>query len=257
MFPSVTTTQGMLMRHCRAFFQRMTPVDLQARQAKNALEYFHAYKNGIQEFSYEERVRLHMLTDQIDRISTPQYAIFNSIPWKFAKIKDTIENGFPHTQHDTIFLSNTFFEMPMASQRKTLIHEKVHVFQRRYPSITNILIVHYWKYNVIGILDSLNDLGFQLRNNPDVNNLLYSRGGHITAIVYSSKSPQTISDAKRVTMSAPIERKPSHHHTGYDAYEHPYEKMAYTIANLLMMPKYKNDLDTDMSNTLKWMDLFF
>jgi hypothetical protein len=70
-----------------------------------------------------------------------------STPWKFVKVDSTVENGFPHTHNDIIFLPANFIKKivnDLETQTKKevydnighiIIHEKVHVWQRVEPEL--------------------------------------------------------------------------------------------------------------------------
>ena len=70
-----------------------------------------------------------------------------STPWKFVKLDSSVENGFPHTHNDIIFLPTNFVEtikngvenddveVVYEKLGHILIHEKVHVWQRVEPEL--------------------------------------------------------------------------------------------------------------------------
>jgi len=114
------------------FFKRMTPADLWARKAVSAKDYLDTYIAAFVEFTPMEKNRLRKLIAQI------QYA--PHIPWKFAKVATEIEKGYPHTLEDVIILSDVSLAFDDRHLMETLIHEKVHVFQRKEPAkVANII----------------------------------------------------------------------------------------------------------------------
>jgi hypothetical protein len=64
--------------------------------------------------------------------------VLANIPWVLAKINENYENGFPHTRLGIIFLGK-LDSMIKTNLIQTLIHEKVHVYQRMYPKLFSIL----------------------------------------------------------------------------------------------------------------------
>jgi len=136
------------------------------------------------------------------------------IPWIFAMTKGRVyEDGLPHTRENIIFLTTDLFAS-LDSLANTLLHEKVHVYQRMYPELVDQWLNDHryasWKL--------IKDVPMT-RANPDVNEWIYidpvSKKPMMTK--YSSANPSGISD---VTTSNP-------------AFEHPFEYMAYDIANRL------------------------
>ena len=135
-----------------------------------------------------------------------------AIPWVFALTDgNDYENGMPHTRANVIFLSNEVDET-LANLTKTLVHEKVHLYQRLFPN----QCVAY-----------LNNKGFmqwklrqgvpRIRSNPDLDPWIYidTHTDKPLMALYASDKPKNISDIVN----------PFHN----IHYEHPYELMAYTI----------------------------
>lgn len=100
-------------------------------------------------------------------------------PWKFIKVSSDVENGFPHTHNDIIYLPKNFIST-LVNRIKTdkisdiyndighiLIHEKIHVWQRKEPEA----FTHLYKmlnFEKIKFYDySQKWLRKNLRTNPD------------------------------------------------------------------------------------------
>ena len=132
------------------------------------------------------------------------------IPWVIALTDgDKYEDGLPHTRANIIFISTSIFNQPDRIT-KTLVHEKIHLYQRLYPQH----LMHVLNHN--GYIRWKNRIGIpRIRANPDVDQYIYidSTTESPMLAVYSSDKPNGINDIV-------IE------HTGH---EHPYEKMAYDI----------------------------
>jgi len=58
--------------------------------------------------------------------------IIDKISWNIAFIKnDILENAFPHTRDDIIFLSSLDLNQTNEYMIETLIHEFIHIYQRK------------------------------------------------------------------------------------------------------------------------------
>ena len=217
------------------FFVRMSPVDLYARGVVSKNEYKTKYINAFVEFTPAEKTRLDRLTSQTNFAPT--------IPWKFAKVKDTIEHGFPHTLEDLIVLSDKSLSFDDISLTETLIHEKVHVFQRRHePYVKNIIA--RWGFHAVPphVRHPLH------RNNPDLPEENYAlTPGTVIMQLYNSSHPASITDSKPCIISLQSnEVRPFYNPGLFPSYvqqlEHPYEIMATIIAHEYMNPSYQTPL---------------
>jgi hypothetical protein len=213
------------------FFSNLNILDLKARKAQSQDEYKYRYINGIKPLSRKEQVKISSLVNSIQPLLAP-YGKVATIPWKIAKIDDTLENGYPHTLGDIIFLPEQFFNKYNDSDMlKTLLHEQIHVYQRKFPLETNVLICRFWGYDIQGVLAELPNN----RSNPDLNGLVYCKKGYISYQRYNSSNPTSLADSNIV---------------GHDKYEHPYERMAYEIPRIIIDHK-------DENNTSVWMKSYF
>lgn len=204
------------------FFRRMNEMDLKARGASSIGEYIQTYKNSVVPFTPQEKEKLLELTRKADEVLSG-YKI-GDIPWRFAKLSNNIEYGYPHTLADTIFLSS----IPSV---QTLIHEKVHVYQRLYPIETSRLIQDVWGFRTKEKLENIENA----RNNPDNDSFLYGKEGYFVAQVYSSAAlhdslPQIIY-ADKIEPATPQKLgMPS----SVKQIEHPFEMMACLIPQILL-----------------------
>jgi hypothetical protein len=131
----------------------------------------------------------------------------------------------PHTRNDIIFLSKYVINNDEDNLINILIHEKVHIYQRyNYEKLEKII-------SKMGYGFSRKNKNIKLlRANPDLNdNIYYDKKNNIELIgTYKNNTPSGINDIIITNFSA----------------EHPYEKMAYDIAEEYtkqIMDKYKND----------------
>jgi hypothetical protein len=155
------------------------------------------------------------------------------------------EQGLPHTRENIILLSKNVLKYDELNLTNTLIHEKIHIYQRYNPDIFDKIIKD------MGLIE-LDKKSFKyakyIRSNPDTNNKLYyyaknnnntmdffnkmmNAGGDskikdydddkVMVCLYRNDKPNGISDVKQKDF----------------AEEHPYEKIAYEIAENF----YKNN----------------
>lgn len=135
------------------------------------------------------------------------------LPWVLAMTKEsTYENGLPHTRENIIFVSDAITETH-ESLVKTLIHEKIHIYQRAYPEDMNVFLQE------TGFARIKRRLGIpRIRANPDLDAWIYlnEKTGKEMYALYSSDTPHDITD---IVLNDP-------------AYEHPFELLAYKISEL-------------------------
>jgi hypothetical protein len=135
------------------------------------------------------------------------------LPWVFAKIEGTAyEDGLPHTRApNVIFLASGTLRSKNASLKRTLLHEKIHVYQRAYPEKTAALVRDAGYVNT-GKRRNTVPLA---RANPDLDEWIYEDEAAKPMIsVYQNDGPASVSD---------VHGAPQH--------EHPYEAMAWDVAS--------------------------
>lgn len=228
-----------------AYFDRMTPLDLHVRQAPSTEAYRSMYLHGQEVFLPEEQALLYALCKQADAYAHA-FSRFQSIPWKFAKLSTSLEQGFPHTLGDIILLSDRFFTLPSSRQVSILLHEKVHVYQRMQPRALTSLY-EAWGFQPVSTIPK--DLQERQRNNPDLegwyqyNNKLvmqlYEPGA--TALTHSQAS---LVDASSCTF--PETYLPPY----IEQLEHPHEIMASMVPLVL---QEQLPLDEWTSHLIPWM----
>ena len=212
------------------YFNRMSKYDLLARNVSSIDSYKKLYLDSIIEFTEEEKNILEEQTHKIDQV---KFAVLRSIPWKFCKVKTDIEQGWPHTLANVIVLNSKVFEQSSMELFKTLVHEKVHVYQRLFPLETHVLITEYWEFRV---LDTLSNT-LKIRNNPDINNFVYGSSTKKPFYrAYSTENPGSLQDTHLVNSTTT---------------EHPYELMAHLIPNVLT----SKESDFYTNRLISWLRL--
>ena len=216
-------TTSFLLLDTDTYVSTMTRFDLSARKVTSPEDYLELITNkDSPEFEYSNKAKLSeccMIADKrlkdFHSVKFPGFnaVIASNIKWKLAKISNNYENGYPHTRQDIIFLSHKTINSSKEDLIKTLIHEKVHLYQRMYKEDIN----DFLKANKIIIFTEKQN--FELaRANPDTDKYIYVMDKNPMTAVYTSKNPKGIDDV----LFTP---KNSHE------FEHPYELQAYQIAD--------------------------
>ena len=219
-------TVSFLQKDEDRYVHSLHAADLYARKVKSCEEYIEKISKLIQ-FSDKEKAKLRRCCSKADDfLKTFTYMgidckIIANMSWNLALIDTAYEEGLPHTRRNIIFLSkyniNETISADSNDQRlvSTLIHEKVHVFQRYNTQLMEQLIYKMGYQEVMKSSINSQDLKLK-RSNPDINNKIYMTSDkEVLMITYKSDKPSGINDIKPVASFA---------------FEHPYEKMAYEIA---------------------------
>lgn len=210
-FMSAAETSRFLKSDPDTYVRTMTPWDLYARKMKNIEDYLTRASAAATDFEPAQKERFSKATADADAFFRKQGSeSIANIPWVFAMTQgDAYEDGMPHTRTNVIFVSSMLDE---THERlvQTLVHEKLHVYQRANPEKMAIMLqtagYTRWKYRVGEP---------RIRSNPDVDPWIYidPKTNKPMACYYSSDKPSNISDI-----------------TSNPESEHPFERMAYEIA---------------------------
>ena len=212
-------TMNFLLRDEDGYISSMTIPDLYARHVRSHQEYREKSAESALDFQEDQKL---LLEKAIEKVQSFFHTLNNpwidkermlGILWKIAMTKNnTYEDGLPHTREDVIFITPRLLDLPEAQLIKTLIHERVHIYQRVYEfQFQEQIKAHgysVWRERK----------GYPLiRSNPDVDTYIYQTPtGEIMVAVYTSSQPHHIQDTMQ-----PNALK-----------EHPYEEIAYQIAEL-------------------------
>lgn len=223
------STQEFVLQDEDMYVSKLTPQDVRARRCASNDEYKAVAIRACSEFSPAQKKVLTEASCQAD-VRLARATTFDAIidlrvladmPWKFACVTGTAyENGWPHTRSDVIFLSKAFFQHyspalgPLTSAFRdiveTLIHEKVHVFQRAYPELMRVYNMSHGFERIApkAAYDRLD-----IRSNPDLDGFVYSKHKRPCFVRYRSSHPSGMDDTEDVGPT-----------------EHPNEEMAYRLA---------------------------
>ena len=218
-FLGADATSNLLFMDRDTYVSTMTAADLVAREVSSPQEYITRIAQATENFSLEEKTKLVEACSKADAWISKQEVSksFDGpaaalIPWKFAKTTAAYEEGFPHTRMEYIFLTGALVATDITSFIRTLIHEKVHLYQRLY------------KEDVLAYIRSKNIMLFTekqnyelVRANPDTDGYVYAINRTPMVAVYKSKTPMGINDI----VITPVNKA---------EYEHPFELQAYEIA---------------------------
>lgn len=140
------------------------------------------------------------------------------IQWKIGLIDGNMyESGLPHTRNDIIILPIKLLNITFGANQlvNTLIHEKIHVYQKLYKSDIDLYLQENGFTKYIEKKDMNN-----CRANPDMDNWIYkNKDGDIMKSLYNNNASY-ISDVTIYPVNSYM-------------YEHPFEWMAYNITNNL------------------------
>ena len=183
-----------VLQNSKKYFEYLNKNDLEARE----IIYYNAsninrpstnsiiehYCDNVLEFTNDEKTKIKSVVNYIYRnISSKFLSYFKN--WRFAKFSNSIENGYPHTHGDVIFLSqklvdnlteeyNTPLDIRNISNLvDTLIHENVHVLQRKYPKKFESLYSKYWHFKKVEDIKGIENYLDNYRTNPDGMDLYY------------------------------------------------------------------------------------
>ena len=216
-FLSKEELQQVLVNDSDHFYSRFTDVDLHVRHVGSVDEYKAAIASSPCDISLWEAMRLQWLCSAADRRFASYMrpgidgSVASAIPWKIGFVRDEVyEEGLPHVRGDVIVLPKHIIFSPDCLP--TLIHEKVHVYQKMYPDLVQEYLAYNRFQRVANTFENMSN-----RANPDLDAHVYEDANGEIMIAQYRENPTGIRD---VTYGS----------DGRDQmFEHPLEYMAYTI----------------------------
>jgi len=215
---------NMLIKDEDNYYKTFFTYDLYARNIKNIDEYFERIKDSVVNLTETQKNKLieccNIVDEKLKKINFDGFDGLkaSNIMWKIGAIKGkSYENGLPHTRKYIIVLPIEKINLKTTKQLcKLLCHEKVHVYQKKYKED----IDKYLKKNDITIL-KIREEKDMVRANPDLDNYIYTNNNNIIySAKYNSAKPSSIVDIE-------------YNNDGTQSSEHPFEKMAIDIENLI------------------------
>lgn len=201
------------------FYKSLKQKDLELRNVKNIDEYIRRIAKSVDDFTIDEKNKLlkavNDADDYLHNINIPGFDGLKckNIEWKIGCIigKD-YEAGLPHTRGELILFPRYKLMEPTKIFTRTLIHERIHIYQKVYPDDMKIYLKQYGYKRYKPVHKS------KTRANPDIDNWTYTdKNGEIMSAEYI-KNAKTIRDV----IFRPKNR--------YE-YEHPFEKIAIDISD--------------------------
>tara|TARA_Y100000389_G_scaffold25231_1_gene21911 strand:+ start:7981 stop:8817 length:837 start_codon:yes stop_codon:yes gene_type:complete len=203
------------------YIKNLTGIDLFARKVKNNNIYKNKCINCATNFNQHQINIITQACIEADKYLSSYNYLLNGndiaiIDWNIALTTNynnfEYEEGLPHTRENIIFLSNKLIPNTISNSLiNTLIHEKIHIYQRyNYDILENII-------NKMGYTKT-SFKNIKQRSNPDLNNSIYiNKNNEKLSCLYKSDKPNGINDVTCLENN--------------NLFEHPYELLAYTIAN--------------------------
>lgn len=191
------------------YFEKFNDLDFKLRNCENLRECHELYKRNLANFTLRERGILKSLTRILNNeLEKRNLLSLRIIPWVFAKTL-SIEAGMPHTHQDTIFLPQSFFSNNENEfvKLRTLLHEKLHIYQRKYPQKTKDY------YNTLGFtqISPPKQLNSRKRINPDLDHFDYNFQG-ITFYTEYKTDAKSIKDVN-IVMKTEVPKTPTNAQT--------------------------------------------
>lgn len=173
------------------YFNDLNKINLKVRGCDNLEDCKKIYLENLTDFTEEEKEKLTNLIEHANDI-TEKFNRFHSVPWRLAKTSSKIENGFPHTIGRIIYISDEFLNKSRKYKLQTIIHEKLHLFQRIYPQETQRLYEDLEFIKIKKINDPLR------RHNPDLDDYDYEYRGVRVYNKFKNENPDSLSDGNTV-----------------------------------------------------------
>jgi hypothetical protein len=221
-----------------AYFERLNELDRHAMKLPTTeVAIQHMCKNS-RSFTPEEQakiIRCCIQADQFFRNVNIPYFDGNKaaeMNWNFViTIGTSNEEGMPHTKGDIIYISDIVISYPDTELTATLIHEKIHVYERKYPDLMEKWMkwAGYKRYRYQSQIETA-------RSNPDVDGWTYiDPMGKETVVHYNVHLAEGFSHLKGIEkyskLPTSIYDSIYPHNDSADS-EHPYEMLAYRIDNM-------------------------
>lgn len=226
LFLSKNETKNNILNNKDRYFDTFFKKDLQVRNVNHIDQYKEIIKFSTCNFNKQEKNKIKQaisnITMKINQLNKNYFKNINihklnKIPWILGLIcNNSYENGLPHTRNNIILLpKEKLHYYSMKKLEKTLIHEKIHIYQRNYPEEVN-----YY----------LNNLGFKkikkrekndnIRANPDLDNYIYQDKNHNTYKATYNYDAKSIEDI-------------TYYPYDNQRWEHPNEKMAIDFESII------------------------
>jgi hypothetical protein len=195
------------------FYSNLSLHNLKIRNINNIYYYLNNIENHLYSLNNKEKKiikkEIYKAHNYLKQVKFPGFyynKIFN-LPWLIGCSKNNnYEFGYPHTRDTFIILNiKNIYDKNLY---KTLIHERIHIYQKLFPNDINEFLKFY-QFNKVRKQNEYD------RANPDTDNFIYKHNNIIFECKINTKKNNIIE------------------YTNNSYYlEHPYEYMAYLIEDM-------------------------
>lgn len=187
----LTKSQACKVLKYKPYFDNFNQYDLKVRNCKDKNQCMNHYCKNVKSFSSKEKK---VITNFINKIKNhPRLKPYN---WRFIRVKD-IENGYPHTQKDSIIISDSFMnEIIELNGSSTLIHEQIHILQRIAPKKMNQHLKQVLHFEPVKNIKGLDKYLSRMRSNPDEDpNQVWIYKNYLLPLCLYHQNPNQLNDA--------------------------------------------------------------
>lgn len=208
-------TQELLQDDSDKYYATFTSKDLKSRNCESVDEYKNKIKKSAVDFSntLKDKIRfcIYNITSYLSKIKDKEIHNINiqkylDLKWKISlTFGSDYEYGFPHTRNDIILLNKEKCESYSPLELcQTLLHEKVHVYQKMIPEFKEYLEENFEKIK----------RNNNTRANPDTDGIVYKDiHNGVTLSCEYGKDSLDVNKVKCTNSDVSM--------------EHPYEMIAY------------------------------
>lgn len=205
------------------YYKNFSNVDFKVRKVNNIHEYYENIKKSCIDIDNNNmNILNYCISIANNKLKKYNCIGFDGVKcanleWNIGLVKDKLyEEGYPHTRHNVIIIPINLLNSK-SQLINTLIHEKIHVYQKTYPEdIDKYLEANgFSKYK---LRTELNE--HYTRSNPDMDQWIYKNNKDEIMMTEYINNPNSIMDVK----TTPINNS---------KYEHPFEYMAYSITQMI------------------------
>ena len=218
-FMTAEETRSFFVKDEDHYLEFLSDYDIMSLKSESKSDYLEKSLLDALDFDDYQKARLTEACEDSDKflksiyiphINTKKMA---EMDWKLSLTTgETYEDGYPHTRMDIIFITPKVINMRYRNLVRTMIHEKVHVYERLYPYDME----RWLRYSGFKRYKRFKEYSLR-RSNPDLDGWVYlDPEGNETLAVFRNRNPTGIDDAN---------------YPGGRNYmmEHPNETLAYYI----------------------------
>lgn len=215
--------QLFLMKDPDDYYKSFSKKDLDMRKVSCIEDYHFLIEKSCRDFSVYEKNKIINCVSRVEsslkKINEPWFDGVKAckVQWKFGCINGKLyEGGLPHTRNDVIILPEyAILRYTEAELCQLILHEKIHVYQKMYPSDANKYIQYHHFYKKMRRADV-----HDARANPDLDQWIYNDSNNHSYMALYKGDSTNITDV-------------TFYPNNMSLYEHPYEKMAYDTEKML------------------------